>query len=63
MRINYSWYGRKASSAAFMFYLGLLAALKLPDYAAWLIIPVALAAGWARETDAVNNYWAAMRNK
>lgn len=58
---NYAWFGNKASSAAIMFYLGLIAAWNIPDYAAWLIIPVAIAAGWARDTEAANQYWAAKK--
>lgn len=50
---NYAWFGRKASSAIIMFYLGLIAA--------WLIIPVAILFGWARDSEAANQYWATRR--
>ncbi|RFS80617.1 hypothetical protein D0U00_04300 [Leclercia adecarboxylata] len=58
---NYAWFGRKASSAIIMFYLGLIAAWQAPDYAAWLIIPVAILFGWARDSEAANQYWATRR--
>ncbi|MCU6682159.1 hypothetical protein M8320_09100 [Leclercia sp. H6W5] len=60
---NYAWFGRKGSRAAFMFYLGLIVAWEMPDYAVWLMIPVAIVAGWSRDTEAANQYWAAKRSE
>lgn len=58
---NYAWFGRKASLSGVIFYLGLIAAWEAPYYAHLMVIPMAIAFGFTRDTDAANNYWAAKK--
>lgn len=59
--MRYAWFSSRALDHASSFILGAVAYKYLPEYAFWLLVPLVIISGFAKNTDAANEIW--MRRK